>query len=110
MEQEIKSTGHKSLVGFYIDDSIQWVSGNEYLRYCQHFDNVFRKLFPYNCTQLYWKNILIVGGGDMQLKSGTYMLSTDCGTKVATKTSNKISGIDKRFILNSPSFKSISRE
>ena len=66
MEQEIKSTGHKSLVGFYIDDSIQWVSGNEYLRYCQHFDNVFRKLFPYNCTQLYWKNILIVGGGDMQ--------------------------------------------
>lgn len=82
MEQEIKSTGHKSLVGFYIDDSIQWVSGNEYLRYCQHFDNVFRKLFPYNCTQLYWKNILIVGGGDMQLKSGTYMLSTDCRTKI----------------------------
>ena len=43
---------------------------------------VFRKLFPYNCTQLYWKNILIVGGGDMQLKSGTYMLSTDGRTKI----------------------------
>lgn len=80
MEAYFKRLSDNKNIGYYIDDDIQWASGNDYLKYCLHFDSVFRNLYPQNKTNYTFNNILIVGGGDMQLKSNTMMLREDCLT------------------------------
>ena len=58
-EMEIRPTDDNKYVGFYYNDSIQWVSGIEYKKYCFQFDSVFRKMFPPNKIIYDMKNILI---------------------------------------------------
>ena len=79
---EIKETDNKKHVCLYYNGSIQWVSGIEYKKYCSQFDSVFRKMFPPNKVIYDFKNILVVGGGDMQLLSNTIMLSAENLTTV----------------------------
>lgn len=63
--------------GYFIDDDMQWHNGKDYDGYCFHFDNVMSKLFYPNKFIPNFRNILIIGGGDLQLLSNTRMLSED---------------------------------
>ena len=80
MSAEFKKMPDGRNVGYYIDGAIQWASGNDYQKYVLHFDNVHRALYPPNKVNYVFNNILIVGGGDMQLKSAAAFLARECRT------------------------------